>query len=98
LFLARQFSAAVTALLLVAGAFFILVFSVSDLQAKDPGSSCAGAGHLIDDGIEPFDQEQFDVGGLACYLDPSRGGDPRIGDNARERSAACSKATSILGL
>jgi hypothetical protein len=43
LFLARQFAAAVTALLLVAGAFFVFLFSVPDLQAKNPGSSCAGA-------------------------------------------------------
>jgi hypothetical protein len=40
---ARQFSAAVTALLLVGGAFFVFVFAVSDLQAKDPDSNCAGA-------------------------------------------------------
>jgi hypothetical protein len=38
--LERQFSAVVTALLLVAGAFF------SDLQAKDPGSNCAGAAEV----------------------------------------------------
>src|SRR6478672_797900 len=44
LFLARQFAAAVTALFLAAGAFFVFLFTVSDLHAKDPGSSCAGAG------------------------------------------------------
>ena len=46
LFLARQFAAAVTALLLVAGAFFVFLFTVSDLHAKDPGSSCAGAAEV----------------------------------------------------
>ena len=46
LFLARQFADAVTALLLVAGAFFVFLFTVSDLQAKDPGSSCAGAAEV----------------------------------------------------
>jgi hypothetical protein len=40
LLLARQFSAAVTTLLLVAGVF---LFPGSDLQAKDPSSNCAGA-------------------------------------------------------
>jgi hypothetical protein len=43
LILARQFSAAVTALLRVGGVFFVFVFAVSDLQAKDPSSNCAGA-------------------------------------------------------
>ena len=46
MFLARQFSAAVTASLLVASAFFVIVFSVSDLHAKNPGSSCAGAAEV----------------------------------------------------
>ena len=46
LFLARQFAAAVTALFLAAGAFFVFLFTVSDLHAKDPGSSCAGAAEV----------------------------------------------------
>ena len=46
LFLARQFAAAVTALLLIAGAFFVFLFTVSDLQAKDPGSSCEDAAEV----------------------------------------------------
>jgi len=46
LFLARQFAAAVTVLFLVAGAFFVFLFTVSDLHAKDPGSSCAGAAEV----------------------------------------------------
>jgi len=56
LFLARQFAAALTALLLVAGAFFILLFSVSGLQAKNPGSSCAGGAEvaILSSPIEPW--------------------------------------------
>src|SRR6476661_3877952 len=46
LFLARQFAAAVTALFLAAGAFFVFLFTVSDLHAKDPGSSCAGTAEV----------------------------------------------------
>ena len=46
LFLARQFAAAVTALFVAAGAFFVFLFTVSDLHAKDPGSSCAGAAEV----------------------------------------------------
>jgi len=46
LFLARQFAAAVTALFPVAGAFFVFLSTVSDLHAKDPGSSCAGTAEV----------------------------------------------------
>ena len=35
-----------TALLLVAGAFFVFLFTVSDLHAKDPGSSYAVAAEV----------------------------------------------------
>ena len=41
--------------------------------------------HFLDDGIEPFDQEKLDVGGLACYPDPSRGGDLSVHYDACER-------------
>ena len=46
MFVARQFAAAVTASLLIAGAFFVLLFSVVDSQAKGPSGSCADAGEL----------------------------------------------------
>jgi len=46
LFLARQFAAAVTALLLIAGAFFVFLFSVLDAQAQGPSGSCADAAEL----------------------------------------------------
>ena len=46
MFVARQFAAAVTASLLITGAFFVLLFSVVDLQAKGPSGSCADAGEL----------------------------------------------------
>jgi hypothetical protein len=46
LFLARQFAAVVTALLLIAGAFFVFLFSVVDAQAQGPLGSCEDAAEL----------------------------------------------------
>ena len=46
LFLARQFAAAVTALLLIAGAFFVVLFSAADSQAEAPAGSCADAAEI----------------------------------------------------
>jgi len=41
--LARRFAAAATAFLLIAGAFFVFLFSVVDAQAKDPADTCEDA-------------------------------------------------------
>ena len=46
LFPARRFAAAVTALLLIAGAFFVLLFSAADAQAQGPVGSCEDAAEL----------------------------------------------------
>src|SRR6266852_2669376 len=46
LFLARRFAAAVTALLLVAGAFFIFLLSASDARAQGPSGTCEDAAEL----------------------------------------------------
>ena len=46
LFAARQFAAAVTALLLIAGAFSVFLFSVVEAQAKGPSGSCEDAAEL----------------------------------------------------
>ena len=46
MFAARQFAAAVTALLPIAGAFFVILFSVVEAQAKDPPGSCEDAARL----------------------------------------------------
>ena len=46
MFLARQFAAAVTASLLITAAFFVLLFSVADSQAKGPSGSCEDGGEL----------------------------------------------------
>jgi len=45
-FLARQFAAAVTELLLIAGALFVLLFSVGDAQAQGPSGICGDAAEL----------------------------------------------------
>jgi hypothetical protein len=48
LFLARQFAAAVTALLPVAGAFFVFLFSAVDTRAESPSGICEdGAGLAV---------------------------------------------------
>ncbi len=44
--LARQFAAAVTALLLIAGAFFVVLFSAADAQAQAPAGGCADAAEI----------------------------------------------------
>ena len=46
LFLGRQFAAAVTASLLIAGAFFVFLFSVVDVQAQGPFGICEDAAEL----------------------------------------------------
>ncbi|HEX9070962.1 MAG TPA: hypothetical protein VF852_03320, partial [Pseudolabrys sp.] len=46
MFVARQFAAAVTASLLITAAFFVLLFSVADSQAKGPSGSCEDGGEL----------------------------------------------------
>jgi len=46
LFLPRQFAAAVTALLLIASAFFVFLFSAVDSQAQVPFGSCEDAAEL----------------------------------------------------
>ena len=46
LFPARQFAAAATALLLIAGAFFVFLFSAVDSQAQDRIGSCEDAAEL----------------------------------------------------
>ena len=46
MFLARQFAAAVTASLLIAGAFFVFLFSVVDAQAQGPSGICEDAAEL----------------------------------------------------
>ncbi len=46
LFPRRQFAAAVTASLLIAGAFFVLLFSVVDIQAQGPFGACEDAAGL----------------------------------------------------
>src|ERR1035437_812370 len=46
LFLGRQFAAAVTASLLIAGAFFVFLFSVVDVQAQGPFGICEEAAEL----------------------------------------------------
>jgi hypothetical protein len=46
LFLARQFAATVTALLLIAGAFFVSLFSAADAQAQGPSGACEAAAGL----------------------------------------------------
>jgi hypothetical protein len=46
LFLTRQFAAAVTALLLIAGAFFVFLFSVVDVRAQGPSGLCEDAAEL----------------------------------------------------
>jgi hypothetical protein len=43
---ARQFAAAVTALLLIAGAFFVFLLSVVEAQAKDPPGTCKDTAEL----------------------------------------------------
>src|SRR6516164_2573566 len=43
---ARPFAAAVTALPLIAGAFFVLLFSSADSQAKGPSDICDDAAEL----------------------------------------------------
>ena len=44
--LARQFAAAATALLLIAGAYFVLLFSAVDAQAESPSGSCEDAAEI----------------------------------------------------
>jgi hypothetical protein len=46
LFLTRPFAAAVTALLLIAGAFFVFPFSVADSRAQGPLGTCEDAAEL----------------------------------------------------
>ena len=46
LFPARQFAAAVTASLLIAGAFFVFLFSAVDSQAQGPAGTCEDAAEL----------------------------------------------------
>ena len=46
MFLARPFAAAVTALLLIGGAFFVFLFSAADSQAKGAEGSCGGAAEV----------------------------------------------------
>ncbi|HXL67687.1 MAG TPA: hypothetical protein VN930_02870 [Xanthobacteraceae bacterium] len=46
MFLVRQFAAAVTASLLIAGAFFVFLFAVVDSQAKEPFGICEDAAEL----------------------------------------------------
>ena len=46
MFLPRQFAAAATALLLIAGAFFVFLFSAVDSQAQGPSGSCEDAAEL----------------------------------------------------
>ena len=46
MFPARQFAAAVTALLLIAGAFFVFLFSAADAQAEGPSGTCEDAAEL----------------------------------------------------
>jgi len=46
MFLPRPFAAAVTALLLIAGAFFVLLFSVVGSQAQGPSGACEDAAEL----------------------------------------------------
>ena len=46
MFLARQFASAVTALLLIAGTFFVLLFSAVDSHAQGPAVTCEDAAEL----------------------------------------------------
>src|SRR5450830_482662 len=46
LYLERQFAAAVTASLLIAGAFFVFLFAIVDSQAKGPFGICEDAAEL----------------------------------------------------
>src|SRR6267142_359651 len=46
LFQARQFAAAATAFLLIAGACFVVVCSVADAQAQSPSGTCEDAAEL----------------------------------------------------
>jgi hypothetical protein len=46
LFPARQFAAAAIALLLIAGVFFVSLFSVVDAEAKGPSGTCEDAAEL----------------------------------------------------
>ena len=43
MFLERQFAAAVSALLLIAGAFFVVIFSAGDSRAQAPSGTCEDA-------------------------------------------------------
>ena len=41
--------------------------------------------HLIDDGVEPFDEQQLEIGRLAAHLDRDLRRDLRMGDDGRQR-------------